>query len=279
MRNLLIFITKYSAFFLFLIFEGISLYLYINYNDFQKASFINTSNEVTGNMYRQVNDLNDYLRLKEINDKLARENALLRNQLKSSFYLDTVVNKRHVIDSTYKQQYEIIEAKVIRNSINRRNNYLTINMGSKAGIAKGMGVISSDGVVGKVLFVSEHYAIVQSLLHKGTVISAMLADSKDQGSFKWGDDLNPHTGLLYDVSNNARPKLGGWVVTSDLSLFPAGVRIGTISNLQSAKGGGFFLNMDVKLSVDFSKLQYVYVVNNKFALEQTGLEALEKTDE
>jgi rod shape-determining protein MreC len=160
-----------------------------------------------------------------------------------------------------------------------RNNYLTINMGSKAGIAKGMGVISSSGVVGKILFVSEHFSVVQSLLHKETIVSAMIARTKDHGSFKWGDDLDPTTGLLYDVSNNAQPKLRDLVVTSELSLFPAGVPIGTISNLQSKKGGGFFLNMDVKLSVDFSKLQYVTVVYNKLALEQTGLEALEKKDE
>jgi rod shape-determining protein MreC len=36
------------------------------------------------------------------------------------------------------------------------------------------------------------------------------------------------------------------------------------------KSGGFFLNMEVALSVDFSKLQYVNVVNNKYALEQAG---------
>ncbi len=252
--------------------------IYVKYNSFQKATFINSTNNVTAGLYTRVNEFNSYLSLREVNDSLARENAVLRNQLKSSFFVDTV-SKRLVIDSVYKQQYQTILAKVIDNSINRRNNYLTINMGSNAGITKGLGVISNDGVVGKVTLVSEHYAVVQSLLHKETIISAMLADSKDPGSFKWGDDLDPHTGLLYDVSNNARPKLGGWVVTSDLSLFPAGVRIGRISNLHSTKGGGFFLNMDVKLSVDFSKLQYVYVVYNKFALEQMGLEAQEKADE
>ncbi len=41
MRNLLIFITKYNAFFLFIIFEISSLIIYIKYNAFQKASFIN----------------------------------------------------------------------------------------------------------------------------------------------------------------------------------------------------------------------------------------------
>jgi rod shape-determining protein MreC len=160
-----------------------------------------------------------------------------------------------------------------------RNNYLTINMGSNAGITKGMGVTSSSGVVGIVEHVSLYYSVIRSLLHKETIISAMIERTKDRGSFKWGEDLDPHTGLLYDVSNNAQPKLGDLVVTSEASLFPAGISIGKVSNLQSKKGGGFFLNMDVKLSVDFSKLQYVTVIYNKLALEQTGLEALEKKDE
>ena len=278
MRNLLIFITKYNAFFLFLIFEISALVIYIKYNSFQKATFINSTNQVSATLYERVSELNSYLSLREINDSLARENARLRNQLKSSFLIDTIT-KRPVIDSAYKQQYTQILAKVISNSVNMRNNYLTINMGSKAGITKGMGVTSASGVVGIVEHVSPQYAVIRSLLHKQTIISAMIARTKDQGSFKWGEDLDPTTGLLYDVSNNAQPKLNDLVVTSDLSLFPAGVPIGTISNLNSKKGGGFFLNMDVKLSVDFSKLQYVTVVYNKLALEQKGLEAQEKKDE
>ncbi|MDB5114555.1 MAG: mreC [Mucilaginibacter sp.] len=278
MRNLLIFITKYNAFFLFIIFEVTSLVIYIKYNSFQKATFINSTNQVTGNLYAQADQLKGYLSLKEVNDSLARENARLRDQLRSSFYADTSV-KHKVVDTVYKQQYEYIEAKVINNSINRRNNYLTINMGANAGIEKGMGVICNEGVVGKVLFVGQHYAIVQSLLHKETIISAMLAGSKDLGSFVWGDDLNPRVGLLYDVSNNATPKLGELVVTSDLSLFPTGMPIGKISNLHSKNSKGSFLNMDVAIAVDFSKLQYVEVVSNKLAKEQLGLEAQEKKDE
>lgn len=278
MRNLLIFITKYNAFFLFLIFEVSALVIYIKYNSFQKATFINSTNTVTATLYERVSELNSYLSLREVNDSLAVENARLRNQLKSSFLVDTVTGKL-VIDSTYKQQYNYIAAKVISNSVNLRSNTLTINMGSRAGVAVGMGVSSSDGVVGKVVRVNEHYAIVQSLLHKATIVSAMIARTKDRGSFKWGDDLDPTMGLLYDVSNNAQPKKGDLVVTSDLSLFPAGIPIGKIINLQSKKGGGFFLNMDVKLSVDFSKLQYVTVIYNKLALEQIELEAQEKKDE
>lgn len=229
-------------------------------------------------MYERVSELNSYLSLREVNDSLALENARLRNQIKSSFLVDTVT-KKTIIDSTYKQQYQHVLAKVISNSVNMRNNYLTINMGSNAGITKGMGVTSGSGVVGIVRYVSPRFSVVQSLLHKETIISAMLERTKDRGSFKWGEDIDPTTGLLYDVSNNAQPKLGDLVVTSDRSLFPAGISIGKISNTRSKKGGGFFLNMDVKLSVDFSKLQYVTVIYNKLALEQAGLEALEKKDE
>jgi rod shape-determining protein MreC len=278
MRNLLIFITKYNAFFLFLIFEISSLLIYIKYNSFQKATFINSTNQVTGNLYAKVSEFKGYLSLKDVNDRLAKENAELRNQLRSSKYVDTVA-KHSITDTIYKQQYTYIEAQVISNSINKRNNYLTISRGSHDGLVKGMGVINGQGVVGKVMFVGEHLAIVQSLLHKDTRFSAMLANSKEIGYLQWSEDLNPRKGLLGEVSNNAQPKIGEMVVTSDLSLFPAGIPLGKVSKL-TTKGGGFFLNMEVALAVDFSKLEYVYVVVNKFALEQTKLEAQEiKPDE
>ena len=271
MRNLLIFISKYNAFFLFVIFEVVALIIYVKYNSFQKATFINTTNTVTSHIYTQADRLDSYLSLKQVNDSLALENARLRGQLKSSFLVDTGT-RQTVIDTNYRQQYTYIPAKVINSTVNMRNNYITISRGTNDGIQKDMGVISSVGVVGLVRYVSAHYAIIQTLLHKDARVSAMLADSRDPGFFQWGDDLNPTRGMLIDVPNHARPRLGQLVVTSNTSLYPVGIPIGKISNLH-AKGGGFFLNMEVNLAVDFSKLQYVYVINNKFALEQQTLEA------
>ena len=278
MRNLLIFLSKYNAFFLFVIFGVASLIIFIKYNSFQNAAFVNSSNKVIGDAYYKADEFKGYLTLREVNDSLARENARLRNQLKTSFYIDTL-NKHTVNDTIYKQQYEYVEAKVIKNSVNLRSNYITINIGSRAGVKKGQGVIADAGVVGKVIAVSEHYAIVQSLLHKQTIFSAMLADTRDLGSFSWSAESDPHLGLLYNVSNNATPKVGELVVTSDESLFPAGIVIGKLSNLRSKTDKGAFLNMDVAIAVNFSKLEYVYVITNELAKEQLGLEALEKPDE
>ncbi|MBS1526982.1 MAG: rod shape-determining protein MreC, partial [Bacteroidetes bacterium] len=267
----------YNAFFLFLIFEITSLVVYVKYNSFQKATFINSANKVTGGLYTQANKLYGYLSLREVNDSLARENARLRGELKSSFYADSAA-KKQVVDTIYKQQYTYIEAKVINNSVNRSNNYLTIDKGSIQGVAKGMGVICSSGLVGKVVFVGQHLSVVQSLLHKDSRFSAMLANDKQLGYIEWSDDLDPHKGYLKDVSNNASPKLGEEVVTSQYSLFPAGIPIGKVTNLHT-RAGGFSLNMEVRLAVDFSKLQYVDVIVNKLAEEQAGLEAQEKKDE
>jgi rod shape-determining protein MreC len=277
MRNLLVFFSKYNAFFLFLLFEILSIVIYINYNSFQKASFINSSNEITGNLYSRINDFYSYISLREVNDSLATENARLRNKLKSSFYVDTIA-KHKVNDTIFKQQYEYIVARVVNNSINKVNNYITINKGAKYGIAKGMGVICNSGIVGKVVNVSADFSIIQSLLHKDSQFSAMLADNKEIGYVEWGEDFDPHKALLKEVSNNALPKVGEAVVTSGFSLFPSGIPIGKISNLHT-KTGGYSLNMELALSVDFGKLQYVNVVIYKKAKQQTELEAQQKKNE
>jgi len=272
MRNLLIFITKYNAFFLFLIFEVSALLIYIKYNSFQKATFISSQNQVTGSLFGQVSEFKGYLSLKDVNDSLARENARLRGMLKTSFYVDTT-EKHKVVDTVYKQQYTYLVARVINNSTNQSNNYITINKGSRDGIAKDMGVICGAGVVGMIADVTDHYAIVKSLLHSKSQFSAMLVKDKSVGSFIWGNDLNPRKGLL-SLQNDAKPTLGEMVVTSGYSLFPTGIPFGKVTSLH-AKEGGLLLNVEVGLSVDFTKLQYIYVVVNKYAQEQAGLEAAE----
>jgi rod shape-determining protein MreC len=277
MRNLWIFISKYNAFFLFIIFEIFALFIFVKNNSFQRASVINSSNEIIGVAYGHFNELTTYLKLGRINDSLVKENAALRNQLKSSFYVDSTVEYQ-VIDSVYKQQYVYIEAKVINNSVNRRNNYLTINRGSKDGVVKGMGVITSSGVVGQIVNTSAHLATVQSLLHKDSKFSAMLSRSKAYGSLLWNQNMDPSTAILEDIPNHEKPRVGDTVVTSGYSLFPTGIPFGKVSRL-NVKGSSNLLNIEVALSVNFNRLEYVYVIVNKLEKEQVQLESQQKKDE
>ncbi|TZF82068.1 rod shape-determining protein MreC [Pedobacter sp. BS3] len=278
MRNLWIFISKYNAFFLFVIFFVTALILTIKNNSYQRASVLNSSNQVIGEAYRNVNAFKSYLRLGAVNDSLARENARLRNQLKSSFYNDSIAGNS-VKDTLYKQQYTYIVARVVNNSIHQKNNYITINRGKRQGVQKGMGVICGTGVVGIVLNVSDNFASVRTILHSETKISASIAGTGAFGSLVWGDNnYDPQKAVLEDIPNHITVKPGAQIVTSGYSLFPAGLPIGKVIKT-GVIGGNNFLNIEVKLSTDFATLEYVYVVNNLFSTEQAQLEESNKKDE
>lgn len=278
MRNLWMFISKYNAFFLFIIFFIISLMLVGRNNSYQKAAIINTSNELSGQAYEKIDYFKSYLTLRRVNDSLIAENARLRNQLKNAFVNDTV-KQINVNDTISKQQYLCIEARIVSNSIHQKNNYITISRGSKHGIKPGMGVICSSGIVGIVRDVSENYARIQSLLHSGTKISASIAGTNAFGSLVWGEgNYDPQKAVLLDIPNHVIVKKGEKVVTTGFSLFPAGLPIGVISRT-GVKGGNNFLDIEIKLNTDFATLQYVYVVNNLRSAEQQQLEGQIKADE
>lgn len=270
MRNLWLFIGKYNAFFLFLIFFTISLILLINNNSYQRASVWNSSNQIVGTSYERVNELFSYLILRETNDSLAAENARLKNLLKSSFYEDGL-NEVTVNDSVLKQQYTYTVAKVINNSVHQKNNYVTIDKGSKHGIKKGMGVTSATGVVGIILNTSENFSTVRSFLHEETKISATVEGNI--GSLVWGDgNYDSRYALLKDIQSHLNIRKGARVVTSEFSLFPQGTNIGYVIE-STSKYGNNALNIKIKLDTDFAKLQYVYVVINLLSEEQLNLEA------
>ena len=275
MRNLWLFISKYNAFFLLIIFFAISLILMVNNNSYQRASVWNSSNQLVGSTYERVNEFSSYLVLGKTNDSLAEENARLRNLLTSSLSSDSV-KRVTVRDTVLKQQYTYTVARVINNSIHQKNNYITINRGKKHGIEKGMGVTSASGIVGIILNVSENFATIRSLLHTETKISASV--DANIGSLVWGEGtFNAQYAVLKDIQSHLTVKKGSRVVTSEFSLFPPGTNIGTVSRT-GVKGNDSSLDIEVKLGTDFSSLQYVYVINNMLSKEQLSLEASNKIE-
>lgn len=275
MRNLWLFISKYNAFFLLIIFFTISLIILVNNNSYQRASVWNSSNQIVGSTYERVSKFSNYLVLGKTNDSLAAENARLRDLLKSSFYSDNI--KRVTIrDSVLKQQYTYTIARVINNSVHQRNNYITINRGKKHGIEKGMGVTSSSGIVGIIINVSENFATIRSLLHTETKISVSV--DANMGSLIWGEgNFDARYAILKDIQSHLLVKKGARVVTSEFSLFPPGTNIGTVSKT-GVKGNDSSLDIEVKLDTDFASLQYVYVINNMLSKEQLSLEASNKIE-
>ena len=168
-------------------------------------------------------------------------------------------------------------AKVINNSTNRRNNYLTLNKGSKQGVKPEMGVICSDGIVGIVKDVSEHYCSVISFLHKDSRFSARIKKNGYIGSMVWNGYDETH-GTLNDIAKHVKVSKGDTIVTSSYSaIFPDGVFIGIVDEVTST-GGNNFQDITVKLSTPFGKLSYVYIISNLYKDEQKALEEPLKND-
>ncbi len=274
MRSLVSFLWKNNISFLFLFLEVLAFYLIIANSKFHNTYFFNSSNFITGNIYQSFNNVTDYINLKESNELLTIENARLLSQSASAF----TENRSpfiQVTDTIYKQKYIYKQAKVINNSISRRNNFITLDKGSNHGIKPLMGVIAPDGIVGIVKDVSGNFCSVLSLLNKNTTISSKLKNSGYLGSVSW-EGGNPSSATMSDVPKHARMNIGDTVITSGASaIFPENVMVGVIKDISLKEGNNFF-NIELSLSTDFGKLSYVYIIDNLMKEEQYKLE--EKTN-
>jgi rod shape-determining protein MreC len=262
MRNLVVFLVRHYLFLLFILLEGLSCWLLVRNNFFHRAGAVNTANRVVGSMLETRNEMTAYLDLKDQNKMLLEELARLRSMQKSSF-APYSSNTFSIRDTVFRQQYEYIAGQVVDNTVSRRNNFVTINRGSAQGIRPDMGVLTTNGVVGLVLNVSENFCTVMSLLHKDVKVSARLKKDGTFGQLIWaGTDYR--TAELIDLPTHAKLVKGDTLITSGLGeAFPAGVPVGTVVSWEK-KAGDKTYTVQVQLTTDFRKLEHVMIVRNLF---------------
>jgi rod shape-determining protein MreC len=276
------FLLRYGNFFLFAILEIFALYL-VTHNKKQNEIYQSSANRITGFFYDNFSSVQKYLSIQELADSLAKENAELRTQLESSKYV--AVQQRGVVrfpldtstirpDTAQKkdvmQQFTYMAAEVIKNSIARQDNFLTVNRGSLHGVKQGMGVISPDGIVGIVTNVTPHYSQVMSILNKRASITAMLRRNRFFGSLVWHSN-NPRVMTLESIPKYAEITKGDTIITSGFSeIFPGELKIGRVTDYRIENGSNFF-TIDVELWNDLSNIRYVYIIENKLIEEMKTL--------
>ncbi|MCL2417267.1 MAG: rod shape-determining protein MreC [Bacteroidales bacterium] len=261
MNNLVRFLKRFHFTLLFLLLQGIALTLLVNYNRYQAGQFMRFYNEVAGFTFNVRNNLTQYFNLRRSNLELAAENAQLRRQIEQSYQIFDQ-NFFVVNDTVFRLQYEYIHAQIIKNTTNRRNNYLIINKGFNQGVREGMAVISPTGVVGIVRAVSSNFSSIMSLLHSHSRISARIEQNNfSTGSVSW-NGRSVGISQMLEVPPHIQVHIGDTVITSGFSLnFPEGILIGTVSRVHTRPTDNFH-TLDIKLSTDFHILDHVYVVRN-----------------
>ena len=267
MRNIIIFIRIYFNFLFFLFLLGISLFMLFNYNRYHHAVYSAAAGEVTGRISKQFNDVEYYFRLKKTNDSLVKANEILYNKLKQDFEMPDTVSNLAIdtikVDTLLKQRkYLYMPAKVVGNSVSQVNNYLQLHRGSQQGITPDLAVTDiNNSVVGTVIDVSNNYAVVMSLLHRQSNISAKLKKTGETGSIVW-DGIEPNVVVLKDIPKEVKITKGDSIITSGFSdKFPYGLLIGTVKEILSDKTTGAY-SIKVKTAANFYTLQYVYIINN-----------------
>jgi len=273
MYRLLQLLHSYRAFLLLLFIEIVCVWLLVGNNPYHSAAYFRTSNAIIGNIYRTKHNISQYFTLPRVNEELANDNARLR-EIISQTQVPIIVNSEEdsLRLSKSVHDYDFLSAKVINNSTRFTHNYLTINKGRANGVETGMGVISADGIVGKVMSVSENFATVSSLLNIDVYVSTYLKRNNTFSSLHWDGRDMLQTKLMY-VPRHIQLQKGDTIVTSGYnSIFPENILVGFIGEFSLAENDSFY-DIDVQLSNDFSKLAYVYVIKNPLKEERINLES------
>ena len=275
MQQIFNFLFKNSNRLLFLLLLCVSLLLTIQSHSYHKSRVISSANFLTGGVYEKINNVTEYLNLKTENDALALENARLKSIIFNT--KDTTsIRKPENLKSVAPE--DIIVSKVIHNTYNTLENFLTLNSGSNDGVKSDMGVINSLGIVGIIDRTSPNYSTVVSILNTRSQINAKVKKSNHFGSLTWNGKSTGFVQLI-DVPRLASVRKGDTIVTGGQSvIFPENINIGTINNVYIDSITNYY-TLNIKLFNDMTNLGHVHIIKSKDRDEVNNLEKTSKKDE
>lgn len=275
MRNLIQFFIRYLVLFLFLILETVAIICIVNNNLYQGSVLFSSANKITANILSISNNVTDYFQLRTTNQMLSQENTALLNQI-SELKHQLENYQASITDSTklptnMPPTVRFISAKVVNITTHKVRNYITLNKGTQDGVKPDMGVISNGCVVGIVKNVSKNFCVVIPIINSDLGINSKIKSNNYTGILKW-PGTNYRVAKLHDIARHVDVKPNDTIVTSGFtSNFPEGILVGTIryANLEESDS---YYDIDVELGIDYKKLTYVEIIDNRLYDEQKTLE-------
>jgi len=151
----------------------------------------------------------------------------------------------------------MLAARVIGASPDRASHMVFISRGSRDGLRRDMGVITPEGVVGKVFAVYPDTSQVLLLTDKESGVGALLGESRAQGPVRGTGE--PLLGLEY-ISNEVKVEPGERILTSGQDrIFPKDLPVGTVVQVQPDRHSPF-LKISVKPAARLDGLEEVLVL-------------------
>jgi len=203
----------------------------------------------------------DVARLTQLNEQLEAEVSRLQAQI---IELQQENSELEVLSALLDfarthSDNEYITAAVIGRDISPFLHYVIINRGSDDGLRRGMPVVSSQGLVGRVAAVTADGARVQLITDPDTAINVRIQPSGAEGLLQ-GSITGDLT--IEAVAQDAKINNGDLVLTSGLGgNYPPDMLIGQISGVRQ-RPVELFQTASVEPVVDFSQLEIVLVIVN-----------------
>lgn len=133
---------------------------------------------------------------------------------------------------------------------------IIVDRGENDGVAEGMVALTSQGVVGQVINVSNNYSKILLAIAPSSAIDVVIQKNRVRAILK-GSGENGY--ILNYVLKNADIAIGDRVVTAGIGgLFASGIPVGVVLDVQRQKRG-MFLDVTVEPSVDFQRLEFVQI--------------------
>lgn len=144
-------------------------------------------------------------------------------------------------------------------------NNITIDKGSKHGVAVNMAVVTDQGLVGRVIEVADGWAKVRTIVDGKSAVSGIVQRNRDNGLLKGNNSLGSEDGLcrMIYLPEDSNVTAGDKVLTSGLGeIFPKGIYIGEIIEV-TKDTRELYMTAIVKPGVDFQRLEEVLVVTDE----------------
>ena len=212
--------------------------------------------------YKKLKDVNKNNNILETSidriDSIEAENIELRRQLET---LKEELNINYTLSD-----YEYLNATVVSRNVGYWHNKITINKGTYNGVEKDMVVISSKGLIGKVIktstFTSDVRLITTSDTNNKISVHISNGDNNLYGLIN-SYDYNKNVLELEGISNTKDVNIGDYVYTSGLGgVFPTGILIGIVEEI-TTDSYDLAKIIKVKPSADFNDINYVSILKRK----------------
>lgn len=257
MRKYFTLFMEYSTWLLFVLYCSIAiLFIRLQQEDVQ-AALHSESSEFSAAINEQLMKFNSLLTLKKENERLMRVNTdLLSRVLALEVSAVDERSKQKILADTTLNASGFILARVVDRKFSDRENMLLIDAGWRKGIKKDMTVLVPEGLVGRVIAVSENYARVMPVIHPDFKVIVVADSCGSMGILSWSGGKE-FKAQIDHIPISSRLKVNERFVTADFSTFSIrGLPVGRVVSL---KPDNLFYAVDIRLAVDFSTLTQVLV--------------------